>query len=378
MTNRSSFEEDAKDDIRMMRNDVGSQEMFNALVPFVIQHWTKRGEDTFANSFSTEYFKSPYNKWSVNSFCNVYANPIENQSIESSHRTDKRERFGAGPKTKVSLSEYVTRSIPRMLDDYTQTHSGRSISLEPEPISTQYPTQMLNNAKILLEHIVDDRVGASNKAAGKATSAIKKQILACNFFHLLPGSTLEYNKPKTREGFIVFNSKDSCVQDYGPGKGVSKEIALQYIDCVLNGRFHKNYQTWDEKKAFVRSYHLLSYVTMHIDGIAVYEYYCRCKTHRGQGECDHQAAGEHILETFNVDVQVQQIKSGNVRGRPRKSASVQYAAKKDVLSYSETASLHIEDYEKLVRETIVQFFHKPYSALPFVGVVTGTLYLIQI
>jgi hypothetical protein len=231
---------------------------------------------------------------------------------------------------------------------------------------------MLNDAKILLEHIEDDRVVASSRASAKATVSIKKKMFASNFFHLLPGSTLESAKPKTREGFIVFNSKDNCVQDYGPGKGVSKEIALQYIDCVLNGRFHKNYRTWDEKKSFVRSYHLLSYVTMHMDGVAVYEYNCRCKTHRGQAECDHQAAGEHILDTFDVHVQVQQIKSGNVRGRPRKSASVKYAAQKDVAGYPETATLHVRDYEKLVREPIVQFFHKPYSKLPFVGIVTGT------
>ena len=376
MINRSSFEADAKDDVRMMRNDVGSQEMFNALVPFVIEHWTSKGESAFALAFSIEYFKRPYNKWNVNSFPSVYANPIENQTVESSHRTDKRDRFGAGSRNKVCLSEYVTRSIPRMLVDNTHSHSGRSISLEPQALSTHYPTAMLNNAKILLEHIVDDRVVTGSKAPSKG--ALKKTIHASNYFHLLPGSTLETGKPKSRVGYIVFNSEDNCVQDYGPGKGVSKEIALQYIDCVLNGRFHKNYKTWDEKKSFVRRYHLLFYEILHIDGVAVYELHCGCKTHRGQGECDHHAASEHILQIFDVHVQVNQIKSGSVRGRPRKSASVEYSGKKDVAGSTDLTSLHAQDYQKLVRECIVQFFEKPYSTLPFVGIVTGTKIVIII
>jgi hypothetical protein len=374
MISRSSFLADAKDDIRMMRNDVGSQEMFETLVPLLIQHWTSKGESVFAIAFSSEYFKSPYNKWNVNSFSEVYANPIENQPIESSHRNDKRDNFGAGARNKVSLSEYATRSIFRMLDDYALSHSGRSISLEPEAISTHYPKEMLNNAKILLEHIVDNRVAQTGKqnSQTRTTSVAKKDVITSNFYHIVPGSTLVTGKSKSLVGYIVFNSKDSCVQDYGPGKGVSKEIALQYIDCVLNGRFHKSLHSWDAKKLFVRSYHLLSYKILHIDTIAVYEYHCRCKTYRGQGECDHQAASEHILATFDVHAQVHQIKSGTVRGRPKKSASVKYAAPQHVVGSIDLATLHARDYEKLVREPIVQFFDKPFSKLPFVGTVTGT------
>ena len=107
--------------------------------------------------------------------------------------------------------------------------------------------------------------------------------------------------------------------------------------------FHKDLKTWDEKKAFVRGYHLLSYEVLHIKGVAVYELSCRCKNYRGQGECDHHAAGEHILDAFDVHVQVNQIKSGNVRGRPKKSASVGYAAMKHVAGGIDLASLHAED-----------------------------------
>jgi hypothetical protein len=236
---------------------------------------------------------------------------------------------------------------------------------------------MLDKAQILLEHIIDSRVSNSGKSSSNKSTA-KKPIFAGNHFHLLPGSTLQTGKPKSLVGYIVFNSKGNTVQDYGPGKAVSKEIALLYIDCVLNGRFHKDYKTWDEKKKFVRGYHLLSYEVLHMEGVAVYELRCRCKTYRGQGECDHHAAGEHILEIFNVHVQVNQIKSGNVRGRPKKSASVGYAAVKHVAGGIDLATLHAADYQKLVREPIVQFFEKPFSKLPFVGIVTGTNFKIKV
>jgi len=48
-----------------------------------------------------------------------------------------------------------------------------------------------------------------------------------------------------------------------------------------------------------------------------------------------------------------------------------YAAMKDVVDGIDLASLLAEDYQKLVHEPIVQFFEKPYSKLPFVGIVTG-------
>ena len=49
----------AKEDIRMMRNDVGSQVMFNALVTIVREEWSRRGETAFAEGFSKEYFVEP-------------------------------------------------------------------------------------------------------------------------------------------------------------------------------------------------------------------------------------------------------------------------------------------------------------------------------
>jgi hypothetical protein len=369
----STFVDDAKDDIRMLRNDVGSQAMFNSLTILVREEWIRRGEIVFANSFSKEYFEEPYNRWNINSFADVYANPIENQTVEASHRNDKRLCHGAGSKTKVSLSEYVTRSIPRLLETYTRDYSGREITLEPQALSTGYPDVMLTKAKILLHQIVDDRVKYSASSTSNAKSH-SKIVHAANFFHLPPGSTIVTGKPKSVDGYIVFNSANNYVQDYGPGKGVTKEIALQYIDCVFNGRFPRtaSMADYESKKLFVRGYHLLTYKVVHIDSVPVYEHSCFCKDHRGQGECEHEAAGSNIIDTFDVDAQVQQIQRGCVRGRPRKIPSVGYAARKIVDSNTDsTTSLHASDYEKMVHEKIVQFFNKPFSAQPFVGSIQG-------
>jgi hypothetical protein len=129
---------------------------------------------------------------------------------------------------------------------------------------------------------------------------------------------------------------------------------------------------YESKKLFVRGYHLLTYKVLHIDNLLVYEHSCLCKVHRGQGECEHEAAGSNIINTFDVDAQVQQIQRGCVRGRPRKIPSVGYAARKIVDSNTDsTSSLHTSDYEKLVHEKIVQFFNKPFSAKPFVGSIQG-------
>ena len=255
-----------------------------------------------------------------------------------------------------------------LLQTYTRSHSGRSITLEPQGISTGYPNQMLNNAKILIEQVVDARVVMDSKGVPKAT--LKKTVHASNFLHLLPNSTILPGTPKSTDGYIVFNSNNQCVQDYGPGKGISREVALQYIDCVLNGRFPRN-MDYENKKLFVRSYHLLSYKVLRVNGVPVFEYCCRCKVHRGQGECEHEIAGAHILGTFDVYAQVQQIQSGSVRGRPRKNVSVGYAARKVVDSSIVVTSLHAVDYEKIVNEKIVQFFARPFSKQPFVGTITG-------
>ena len=56
----STFVDDAKDDIRMLRNDVGSQAMFNLLTILVQEEWTR--EIVCANSFSKKYFVSLYQK----------------------------------------------------------------------------------------------------------------------------------------------------------------------------------------------------------------------------------------------------------------------------------------------------------------------------
>jgi hypothetical protein len=169
-------------------------------------------------------------------------------------------------------------------------------------------------------------------------------------------------------GYVVFNTASNLVQDKGPGFNVSKEIGLQYIDCVLHGRF-PNSTTYEEKKVFTRRFILLSYTVLHVDGVSVYEYLCRCKCHRKDGECDHEASTSHLLKTFDVLAQVHKITSGSVRGRPRLSSVVGFAAIKD--KATDLSSLHKGDYEKLVREQIVQFYNLPFSQLPFIGTVIG-------
>lgn len=373
----STFKEEAKDDIRMLRNNVGSQDMFLSLINDVMEHWISKGESAFAEGFAKEYFAENYNNWNINSFPDVYANPIENNTVESSHKRDKINRFGAGSRTKVSLSEYVTRSIPEMLKEHTRSHSGRPISVDTQDISTGYPSSMLINAQRLLQETVDHSVTSKNQVALKQSSSssqsvvAKKEVYAHNYYHFQKGTKLLSGSAKSEVGYIVFNTGDNLVQDKGLGRNVTKHDGLQYIDCVLHGRFPKD-TDYEQKKKFVRRFVLLSYDVLHVDTKAVYEYSCRCKVGRGQGECEHEAAASHMLRTFDVLAQVHQISRGTVRGRPRLSSIVGYAAVKSSETTIDVTTLHSADYERLVLEKIIQFYNKPFSAEPFIGTVQGT------
>jgi hypothetical protein len=129
--------------------------------------------------------------------------------------------------------------------------------------------------------------------------------------------------------------------------------------------------THKEKKEFIRRYRLMSYTTLHVEDVAVIEFTCKCKLHRSKAECDHEAAGSHVLGIFDIFAQVSKIKTGRVCGRPRKPRATGYAAIKESL-VQDPSTLHWDDYKKLIHEQIVQFYHPPYTALPFIGVVTGT------
>ena len=62
-----NFVDEAKADIKMLRNDVGSHKLFVTMGEMVLSNWREHGEVSFANTMSKEYFKTPYNKWSCNS-----------------------------------------------------------------------------------------------------------------------------------------------------------------------------------------------------------------------------------------------------------------------------------------------------------------------
>jgi len=197
-----------------------------------------------------------------------------------------------------------------------------------------------------------------------------RPVYVSNYEHVRIGSTILQGQAKSTTGYIVFNSHTQFVQHYGPGNNVTREIALKVIDSVVYGRYPKGMK-YDAIKAFVQGFHLLEYEVLHITGTAVYNYKCRCKGGRSEGECSHEAAGEEINKTFSVSQQLEKITSGRVRGRPRLSDVAGYRACKQVETPASLSKVE-GDFGKLVNELIVQFFHLPYSQKPFVGKVTGT------
>lgn len=371
----TSFIEIAKEDVSILRNCVGSQCQFRAFAQIMLTEWKRVGETVFALYLEREYLTPPYDMWSCNSFPKAIATPIENQIVEASHRTDKRDNLGAGAKKKVTLSSFCIVSLPELLKNYTASHSGRPISLKAEAMKTGYPDEILKKAKLLLEEVVDDRVmQSSSKSSQTQTrkSPSQKPVYVSNFEHVPIGSTIVQNQPKSTKGYIVFNTHTRFVQTYGAANNVTRSIALQVIDSVVSGRFPRG-MSYNDIKIFVQSYNLLEYEVMHIDGIAVYNYKCRCKGGRSEGECSHEAAGEEINKTFSISDNLELIAGGKVSGRPKLTKIVNY---KPHRPEEKAASVEKEeqDFRKWVLEPIVQFFTSPYSEKPFVGKVTGTLH----
>ena len=60
-------------------------------------------------------------------------------------------------------------------------------------------------------------------------------------------------------------------------------------------------------------------------------------------------------------------------GRPKLSSVVGYQAIKESEANLDVTTLHAKDYDKLLREEMVQFYNKPFSAQPFVGIVVGKM-----
>jgi hypothetical protein len=70
---------------------------FIAMGVLMLADWHERGENLLAEWFRTEYLTPPYNTWHVSASGIPGADP-QQQPIESYHRNDKRNCFGAGRK----------------------------------------------------------------------------------------------------------------------------------------------------------------------------------------------------------------------------------------------------------------------------------------
>jgi hypothetical protein len=370
----SSFIDIAQADISMLRNAVGSQCQFKSLALIILEEWRRLGEHVFAVYFEREYLTPPYDMWSCNSFPEAIATPVENNFVESSHKTDKRDNLGAGHRKKVGLSSFCIISLLELLANYTSSHSGRPFSLKADSISTGYPSYILKKALLLITEVKDDRVKSISKYSQSQSQSDKsranKAVYVKNFEHVPIGSTIVQNQPKSTKGYIVFNSHDRFVQTFGASNNVTRPIALQVIDSVLSGRFPRSMK-YDEIKNFVQSYHLLEYEVLHVNGTRVYQYNCKCKAGRSEDECSHEAAGEEINKTFSISEQLQLIETGTVQGRPKLTKVVAFQAHRP----EEKTACHDKvekDYSNWVLEPIVQFFDEPFSPKAFVGKVTGT------
>jgi hypothetical protein len=212
---------------------------------------------------------------------------------------------------------------------------------------------------------MDTRDSTSSTGTGKK---IDKIAMLTNHYHVVKGSTIK-GSLTAPVGYIVFNSGSNLVADIGPNAHMTKEIACQYIHSVLTGDFPKT-MSYSKIKQLVQDHHLISYVVLTLHDQPVYEFDCDCVGGRSHNECGHEAAAQDLLGTFKVGTQVEKIERGAVRGRPRSIPVVGYSAvapptKKVIREFSAT------DGDKLVREKIIQFFHKPFSTNPFIGVVTG-------
>lgn len=355
------FAEQAKKDLKMLRNDVASQQQFETMATSVIQNWIDEGETQFATSIRKEYMTPPFNKWSVNSFILYRCMPIANQIVESGWRTSKRINWGAGFRNMVGVSEFATFFIFVMLKNLTEKYSGRSITVEATPISTSFPTHSLHKCQKLLVTIEDTTSRNSN------SSSQKKLPVLTNYYEIKSGTTLK-GTLRTTKGYFVFNSSKNLVQDAGPRCTVTRKIALTYLHSALTGEFPTSY-TYQQKKDLIQGYHAISYEVLHRNNIAVYEFNCDCVSGRHEGECGHEAAAQVLLKIFDVARELQEIDRGNVKGRPRKIVPVGYRATRPEESLVE--SFNERDATNFIGEPVIQFFELPHNQKAFVGKITG-------
>jgi len=121
----------------------------------MLAEWRTQGENEVAKTFEQEYCTPPYNRWGVNSFPEVMGNPVENQTVESEHRRQKRNNFGVGTKVRTRLSFFVTNQIDVLLVGKGRTHANRSIDCHSTPHETGWPREILLKAKELLHTMTD-------------------------------------------------------------------------------------------------------------------------------------------------------------------------------------------------------------------------------
>jgi hypothetical protein len=83
-------------DLHLSRSD----KQFDALALIMLRHWELKRESTLSNWFRVEYLTSPYNRWGITASGIPGSDPNSN-TIESSHRDDKRDKFGQDGKDDV-------------------------------------------------------------------------------------------------------------------------------------------------------------------------------------------------------------------------------------------------------------------------------------
>lgn len=145
----------AKTHVSILRNDTGSQKQMDEFAVHMLAEWQKVGEIDLVKTFQQEYCTPPFNCWGVNSFPEAIGNPVENNTVESEHRRQKRNNFGVGSKVRTRLSFFATNQIYVLLSNKGETHANRSIDCHCTPHETRYPREILNKAKELLHTLQD-------------------------------------------------------------------------------------------------------------------------------------------------------------------------------------------------------------------------------
>jgi hypothetical protein len=77
-----------------------SEQQFDDLALIILRHWELKRESTLMKWFGVECLTSPYNRWGITPSGIPGSDPNSN-TIESSHRDDKRSKFGQDGKDDV-------------------------------------------------------------------------------------------------------------------------------------------------------------------------------------------------------------------------------------------------------------------------------------